>query len=96
MKTLECRRLVAVAMLLLTSMGVACSESPQVERISVSLRNTETYRYATVGGDEEGASISAQAQHYIVSEVRRDRTTGWIATYIYQRRSALSARTASC
>lgn len=61
-----------------------CATSPQVKQIAVALQNTEIYEYRTVGGDEEGASIATQAQHYRVSEIRRDSTTNWAATYVYQ------------
>ena len=53
--------------------------------IPVALRNTETYQYPTVAaGDEEGALITKQAQHYRLSEVRRDASTNFVCVYIYQ------------
>jgi len=62
--------------------GVAPPAAVQV--IAVALRNTDTYQYPTVGGDEEGAVITRQAQHYRLSEVRRDSSTNFISVYIYQ------------
>jgi hypothetical protein len=62
----------------------SCKESIAVESVSVSMRNTEVYQYPTVGGDEEGATISTQAAHYRVSEMRRNIETNWVATYVYQ------------
>jgi len=61
-----------------------CKHPNSVETVSVSLRNTETYRHPTVGGDEEGTRIITQANHYSVSEIRRNATTNWVATYVYQ------------
>jgi hypothetical protein len=48
------------------------------------LRTTDTYQYPTVGGDEEGALIAKQAQHYRVSEIRRNASTNWVVVYVYQ------------
>jgi hypothetical protein len=62
----------------------ACHQTDLVQTIKVSLRNTETYQYPTVGGDEEGARVVRQAQHYSVSEIRRNAATNWIATYVYR------------
>lgn len=62
----------------------ACTATPARQQLSVSLSNTETYQHLAAAGDEEGASISVQARHFAVSEVRRDASTGWTATYIYQ------------
>lgn len=62
----------------------ACTESIPVERRTVSLKNTETFEYPTVGGDEEGARISVQAKHYSISEIRRGPATNWVAVYVYQ------------
>jgi len=53
--------------------------------ISVELNQAETYEYKTgISGDEEGASIKKQAQHYEVSEIVRGSTTNWEAVYRYQ------------
>jgi hypothetical protein len=61
-----------------------CNGPNSIETVSVSLKNTETYEYRTVGGDEEGARISTQARHYSISEIRRDAATNWYAVYVYQ------------
>ena len=51
----------------------------------MELNQTEIYKYKTgISGDEEGASIKQQAQHYQVSEIVRDSTTNWEAVYRYQ------------
>lgn len=62
----------------------ACTNSNAQETITISLRNTETYQYPTVSGGEERARISIQAQHYSISEIRRNAATNWVATYVYQ------------
>jgi len=52
--------------------------------VNVQVSNSATYQYPTVGGDEEGALISQQAQHYRVSEIRRNASTNWVCIYVYQ------------
>lgn len=54
------------------------------EVITVSLNNSDIYKYPTVGGDEEGAIISKQAYHYEISEIRRNRETNYAAVYVYK------------
>jgi hypothetical protein len=61
-----------------------CRKSNPVETVSVSLKNTETFQYPTVGGDEDGARISTQANHYSISEIRRNAETNWVAVYVYR------------
>jgi len=51
---------------------------------AVTLRNSDTYQYPTLSGDEEGATIVKQAQHFKISEVRRNTSTNWDAVYVYQ------------
>jgi hypothetical protein len=78
-------RAVALGILVPIVVGVqGCQDPNAVEAVSASLKNTETYRYAMVGGDEDGARISTQAKHYGISEIRRDSATGWVMTYVYQ------------
>jgi hypothetical protein len=61
-----------------------CKDPNADETVIVYLKNTETFQYRTVGGDEEGATISLQAAHYSISEIRRDAATNWYAVYVYQ------------
>lgn len=72
-----------VALLPLTA-GCDDGLAVTVDYVAVSLSNAETYTYPTVSGDEEGAGISVQAKHFSISEMRRNATTNWVATYIYQ------------
>jgi hypothetical protein len=75
----------AVALLLCALSALpGCSASTPVEIVDVSVRNTETYEYPTVGGDEDGAVITTQAAHYTVSEIRRSQETNWVAVYVYR------------
>jgi hypothetical protein len=75
----------ALAAVAATAVGVqGCKGPDSAETVIVYLRNTETYQYRTVGGDEEGATISVQAAHYSISEIRRDAATNWYAVYVYQ------------
>lgn len=81
-----CLKTLATPFALLLALGSmhGCRGRDSVQIVNVSLKNTETYQYATVGGDEEGARISHQAKHYTLSEIRRDAATGFVATYVYQ------------
>lgn len=51
---------------------------------NVSLKNTEVYNRTFVLGDEEGASISVQAQHYETSELIRNESTNMNVEYRYK------------
>ena len=52
--------------------------------INVTLKNTESYSQTFVLGDEEGASIKVQAQHYEKSELVRDESTDMNVQYRYK------------
>jgi hypothetical protein len=60
------------------------NEQSVADGSTVPLKNTETYEYPTVGGDEDGARITKQASHYEVSEIRRNASTKYVAVYTYQ------------
>ena len=51
---------------------------------NVTLKNTESYTRTFVLGDEEGASIPVQAQHYETSELVRDASTNMNVEYRYK------------
>jgi hypothetical protein len=72
-----------MAALLLGALA-GCRNPTSVERLSVSLAAGQLYLYPPVAGDEEGARIATQAHHYATSEIRRDATTKWVATYAYR------------
>ena len=78
-------RLRTACVLAAAAVGVqGCKNPDAVETVIVYLKNTETFQYRTVGGDEEGARISTQAAHFSISEIRRDASTDWYAVYVYQ------------
>jgi hypothetical protein len=83
------RLALGLAMLGVYLLAPACNdfgEEPTlpISVINVTVRNTNTFQYPTVGGDEEGTRISVQARHYRVSQIRRNASTNWVALYIYQ------------
>lgn len=85
MTGLRFHHLIAFVVLLPAVVAVQGCKGPHpVETVSVALRNTETYQYPTVGGDEDGARIVTQAKHYTVSAIRRNAETNWVAVYVYQ------------
>ncbi|MDR2010628.1 MAG: hypothetical protein LBQ22_09120 [Bacteroidales bacterium] len=51
---------------------------------NVTLKNTESYSRTFVLGDEEGASITVQTQHYEESELVRDESTNMNVEYRYK------------
>lgn len=52
---------------------------------SVDLKVNELYEYDTkISGDEEGASVYAQASHFEVSEIIRDSSTNYSSVYTYK------------
>jgi hypothetical protein len=78
-------RIVTACVLAAAAAGVqGCRGPDSDETVIVYLKNTETFQYRTVGGDEDGATISVQAEHYSISEIRRDAATNWYAVYVYQ------------
>jgi hypothetical protein len=62
----------------------ACKDASSVETVKVSLTNSQAYQYPTVGGDEDGATIVVQPNHSVISEIRRNAETNWVATFVYQ------------
>lgn len=62
---------------------VGCDPADDTEVISAVLSGAETYELDLVSGDEEGARVVEQAQHFAVSEIRRDASTSWTARYVY-------------
>jgi hypothetical protein len=50
----------------------------------IQLTKNQSYEYNTrIGGDEEGAEISIQANHFSISEIVRDASTIFVAVYKY-------------
>jgi hypothetical protein len=53
--------------------------------ISVTITDQDIFEYKTgIGGDEEGAVITVQAQHYEISEIVRNSETNFEAVYRYK------------
>lgn len=56
-----------------------------VNEIDVTIRNSDDYEIdLMVSGDEEGATIHTQAQHFQKSELIRDSSTNWSVVYRYK------------
>jgi hypothetical protein len=55
------------------------------KELDIQLKNTETYDYDFgISGDEEGATIIVQAQHFEISELMRNSSTDWSIIYRYK------------
>ena len=60
-------------------------EKKDIGIVDISLVNTQTYTYdLNLCGDEEGASIITQAEHYELSEIVRDSTTQFCVMFKYK------------
>ena len=79
-------RVTSVLVLIVTLLS--CSSptgTEEQDRWTVSLPTDSLYKYRTgVSGDEEGAEITDQTEHFAVSEIIRNANTGWEAHYRYQ------------
>ena len=87
-KTIIMTYRISVFLLALAILNSSCEdESPRETNnsIEVNLTVNEQFEYNTnISGDEEGVSISIQANHFDVSEMIRDESTNWAAVYRYQ------------
>ena len=61
-----------------------CKIQGASNKTNVTLKNTESYNRTFVLGDEEGAAIAVQAQHYEKSELVRDESTNMNMEYRYK------------
>lgn len=52
--------------------------------LSVTIKNTENYRYPITVGDEEGTSIKKQPDNYKVSEIRKEGSSYGDLVYLYE------------
>ena len=71
----------------LLTLCMGCSQEEPVispaNEITISLGRNDTYRYNLgLFGDEEGANITTQSSHYLVSELNREINSGSIS-YTY-------------
>jgi len=77
---------VSISLFLLFSL-MSCDEEEMAgitRDIEVTITNVETYEYdLMISGDEEGAVIVTQAQHFQKSELVRDMSTNWSVVYRY-------------
>ena len=85
-------KLIGSALFLMSLIGICCNNATEAntgsEIISVFLKNNEVYQYKTgIGGDEEGASIIHQANHFEISDIVRNADSMWEAVYIYKPKS---------
>ena len=56
-----------------------------VSEIEVTINNSDDYEIdLMISGDEEGATIKTQAQHFQKSELIRDSSTNWSLVYRYK------------
>jgi len=82
--TTPIRALVAALVLLASGTLSGCASKDDTEIISAVLRSGETFHRDFAYMDEDGATIVEQAQHFLVSEVRRNASTQWAARYVYE------------
>ena len=80
------RKLSIIGITVLLLWGCKADNKVNPEKvIEVTLRNSQEYRHDfQISGDEEGATIKMQPQHYAVSELVRNESTQWSVTYLYR------------
>ena len=76
--------LILICSLLLTN----CSKNDEPENfdseLNITISNSDNYELdLMISGDEEGATIKTQAQHFQKSELIRDSSTNWSTVYRY-------------
>ena len=73
-------------LILFLSFVFSCEDKDEYDKaIQVEMKNSEIYKYKTgINGDEEGARITKQAEHFEISEIIRNDTTKWEAVYRYK------------
>lgn len=81
------------ATLVIFLLMIAACKKDEGKVVKVKIKSSETYIYSTgIGGDEEAAVIKKQAGNYEISEIKRDKTTGWVAVYYYKPKSNFSGK----
>ena len=75
---------VVISTIIFICYSYGCKEDNSILKFSnrgltVEIKNSETHKYSTVAGDEEGVTIKVQAKHYDVSEIRRNSETNYVA-----------------
>jgi hypothetical protein len=74
----------AICILSLTNCNKEETEN-LVSEIEVTINNSDDYELdLMISGDEEGATIKTQAQHFQKSELIRDSSTNWNLVYRYK------------
>jgi hypothetical protein len=75
---------IAICILSLTNCNKEETEN-LVSEIDVTINNSDDYEIdLMISGDEEGATIKTQAQHFQKSELIRDSSTNWSVVYQYE------------
>ena len=74
---------------------ISCTSATEsgYNSISVEIKNTKTYEYKTgMSGDEQGANILTQAEHFERSEIIRDSATIYEPVYYYKAKEGYTGR----
>tara|TARA_B110000879_G_scaffold93697_1_gene128243 strand:- start:9740 stop:10108 length:369 start_codon:yes stop_codon:yes gene_type:complete len=75
---------IAICLLSLTNCNKEEIENV-VSKVDVTINNFDDYELDLMfSGDEEGATIKTQAQHFQKSELIRDSSTNWSVVYKYE------------
>lgn len=87
---IEMKRLLRILLLTLFSVTffLSCEKEEIIEINNTAyftIKNTDDFTYDfNISGDEEGASIKLQANHFAISEIVRNKNTGWSVVYHYK------------
>ena len=62
-----------------------CKKEVITTELNITVKNSENYELdLEISGDEEGATIKTQAEHFQTSELIRDSSTNWSVVYKYE------------
>ena len=75
-----------IAICILSITNCNKEEMENVDReVDMTINNSDDYEIdLMISGDEEGATIQTQAQHFQKSELIRDSSTNWSVVYKYE------------
>lgn len=63
------------------------------EPFYITIKNTDDYKHDfKIYGDEEGATIKIQANHFSISDIIRNESTNWSVVYHYKPESGFTGK----
>jgi len=83
-KAILMKTIIKLSILIICILSLSNCKKEKTEK-SITIKNSEVYELDLMaGGDEEGASITTQAEFFEISEINRDSSTYWSPIYKYK------------